>query len=222
MTSRSVIVLLVAIACAHPQRSAANAYADPERDCQSAATLLGPGDGPTPQMAPALWRVRACPTQAGEILAALLRSVRTVSDTSALDDATWLTQYVHDAHILAAGLDVAVDSAAAPEARVAALRALLWSKAPGHLLPLRLMIVPPSCDPRSCSSTFTGHFYGGGPVLGDTTRWPVFGAPMPNDYATRIDSVAIVLERRPATPEPVRRAAQLVRGFPRDRELADR
>ena len=211
------IALLGVAACGRP-----NMYADATRDCQSAATLLAPGREPTPEMAPALWRVRACPARAAEILATVLRDSRTTTDTARLEAATWLTQYVHDAQLVSAGIDVATDGRATPEARVAALRTLLWSKAPGHFMPLQAMATGPSCDPRQCYSTYTGHFYGGGPVRGDTIRWPVFGTPMPARYAASIDSAAAVAERTSGTPEIVRRAAAVVRQFPSDRELGGR
>jgi len=217
MKLRSFIILAGVGACARPHQ-----YADSARDCQSAATLFAPGREPTPEMAPALWRVRACPARAAEILANALRDSRTVTDTARLEAATWLTQYVHDAHLVTAGIEVATDSLAAPEARIAAFRTLLWSKAPGHFVPLHAMVTGPSCDPRRCHSTYTGHFYGGGPVLGDTIRWPVFGTPMSARYAATIDSAAAGVEQAAGTPGMVRRAASVVRQFPSDRELGGR
>jgi hypothetical protein len=173
-------------------------------------------------MAPQLWRVRACPARAGEILAQLLRDSRAISDTGRLEAATWLTHYVHDAHLVSAGVDVATDSLATPEARTAALRVLLWSKAPGHRVSFRSMVDGVDCEPPSCRSTYTGHFFGGGPVQGDTTSWPVFGTPMRRDYVTAIDSVARVVEKIPNVPTMVRRAARTVRRFPPDGELKRR
>lgn len=199
-----------------------NAYAVPERDCQSSATLLAPGREPTPEMAPQLWRVRACPARAGEILARLVRESRTIADTGRLEAATWLTHYVHDAHLVAAGVDVAGDSLATPEARTAAFRVLLWSKAPGHLMSLRTMVDGAHCEPGWCRSSYTSHYYSGGPLRGDSTRWPVFGTPMPRNYVTTIDSLARAVEGAANVPAMVRRAAQTVRRFPPDRELKGR
>jgi hypothetical protein len=215
------LALFLALACAG-RKVRPNAYALPERDCQSDATLLAAGPEPTPEMAPQLWRVRACPARAGEILAGLLRDSRAIADTGRLEAATWLTHYVHDAHLFTAGVDVAGDSLATPEARTAAFRVLLWSKAPGHLVSLRTMVDGPDCEPGWCRSSYTGHFYGGGPMLGDSISWPVFGTPMPRNYATTIDSVARVVEGAPYVPPMVRRAAQTVRRFPPDRELKGR
>jgi hypothetical protein len=59
-------------------------------------------------------------------------------------------------------------------------------------------------------------------VAGDTTRWPVFGVPMPVGYVARIDAVAGAIEAAPSTPPAVRRAARVVRLFPPDRELLGR
>jgi hypothetical protein len=219
---RRCFILIIAAACAHGQPNSIHPFADSVRDCQSLATLLAPEREPTPSMAPALWRVRACPVRAGEILATELRNSRNEADTSRLEQATWLTQYVHDAHVLSAALAVAADPLASAEARVFALRALIWSKAPGHPVTLQTMRTGPSCDPRQCYSTYAGHFYGGGPILGDTIRWPVFGAPMPIGYGNVIDSTALVVERSQGVPEVVRRAATIVRQFPQDRELAGR
>jgi hypothetical protein len=214
--------LLLLLACIGGRKDRPNAYAVPARDCQSAATLLAPGLEPTPAMAPQLWRVRACPARAGEILAQLLRDSRAISDTGRLESATWLTHFVHDAQLVTAGVDVAGDSLATPEARTAAFRVLLWSKAPGHRVSFRDMLNGVDCEPPWCRSTYTGHFFGGGPTQGDTTSWPVFGTPMPRNYVTVIDSVARVVEDFPSVPAMVRRAAQTVRRFPPDAELKGR
>jgi hypothetical protein len=217
-----LVFLFLVSACAHGRVMPANPYADAGRDCRSAATLLDRGRAATPRMSPQLWRVRACPARAGQLLAGLLRESRITADTAELEANTWLTQYVHDANLLAAGIDVASDRMASEEARWAALRVLLWSKAPGHPISLQAMLEEPSCDPHRCRSTYTGHFFGSGPFPGDTTDWPVFGTVMPAGYVARIDSVAHLLVDDPSTPPPVRRAAGMVLLFPRDRELGGR
>ena len=173
-------------------------------------------------MAPLLWRVRACPDRAGGLLAAALLAARAEADTGRLEALTWLARYVHDARLLAAGLAVAGDTLATPPARVAALRVLLWSKAPGHGLPLRHMVEGPSCAPPGCRSSATDHYYGAGPGAGDSMRWPVFGAPMPAGYAATIDSAARAVADVPGTPASVRAAARVVRRFPQDSELTGR
>jgi hypothetical protein len=213
---------LLLAACTGRRTAGTNSYADVDRDCRSAATLLAPGGGFSPHMAPPLWRVRACPARAGEILAVVVQETRSVADTGRLEAATWLAQYVHDARILAAGIAVATDSGAAPEARVAALRVLLWAKAPGHLVPLHAMVSGPPCRPPRCVSSYTGHFYRAGPIAGDTTTWPVFGTPMPPAYVAQIDSVASLIEGSSTAPPIVRQAARVTRAFPPDRELEGR
>jgi hypothetical protein len=165
-------------------------------------------------MAPPLWRVRACPTTAGIHLAALLDTSRTLSDTSELEHRTWLSQYVHDGEILRTALAVAGDGSAHQAARVAALRTLIWMKSPGHHITLHQMTSMPSCPPERCTSTYEGHFYGGGPMLGDTTTWPVYGTPMPPRYPLLIDSLAHALIAEPRAPQVVRQAAALVVRYP--------
>lgn len=216
-----LVFLLLVTACAHRRVVSANPYADARHDCRSATTLLERGQ-PTPRMAPPLWRVRACPARAGQFLADLLRKSRATVDTAQLERNTWLTQYVHDANLLAAGLDVAGDRTASQEARWAALRVLLWSKAPAHPISLQAMLEEPECDPRRCRSTYTGHFFSSGPFPGDTTNWPVFGMVMPAGYVARIDSVSRLLADDPGTPPAVRRAAEMVLLFPPGRELGSR
>lgn len=222
MHVRPVFAALLGVIACTPTSSVASAYADPRVDCRSLETLLAPGPGSTPAMAPALWRVRACPARAGAILATALRASQQERDTSVLEDRTWLTQFVHDAALLAAGVGVATDTLATSEARVAAFRVLLWSKAPGHLVPLRAMTEGLSCIPPRCYDSYTGHFYRGGPTAADTAAWPVVGRAMPHGYVEQIDSVAAAVASAPGTSAAVRRAAQLTAAMPADRELAGR
>jgi hypothetical protein len=174
-------------------------------------------------MSRTLWRIHECPEQAGAIVAELLTSSRPEQDTAAVQGATSLAQYVHDARVLAAALALALDSGATLAARLGALRALLWAKAPGHsYYSLSTLLKPPECVRPSCFSSYTSHFYRGGPVAGDTTRWPAFGRPMPAGYVARIDSAAAYVEHDPGTPESLRSAARHVRMFPPDPELEGR
>ena len=72
-----------------------------------------------------LWRVRACPIQAGAALSGAIETMNSVSDTMDLDRRTWLTHYVIDGRIIAAALDVARNEDSSPEARMYALRTLI-------------------------------------------------------------------------------------------------
>lgn len=216
-----MLALVLAAACV-AGRTTANPYADPERDCQSFETLTAPSRQGTPFMSPPLWRVRACPERAGTILAGVLLASRSLTDPNDLDRRTFLAQYVHDARLLDAGITVAADTSATPEVRMAAFRVLLWSKAPGHNVPLARMSEGTSCMPLACVSSYTGHFYHGGPFAGDTTSWPVFGVPMPAGYVARIDSVASLVEQAQSSPETLRRVALLVRRWPPDEQLKGR
>ena len=172
-------------------------------------------------MSRTLWRVHECPQQAGAIVAAMLSETRLEQDTSAVQRATRLTQYVHDGRVLVAALALATDSGATVAARLGALRALLWAKAPGHPYnSLSALLAEPSCVRPGCVSSYTGHYYRGGPAAADTTRWPAFGRPMPPRYVDYIDRAAAFIEQHPGTPESLRMAAGHVRLFPPDPELA--
>ena len=172
-------------------------------------------------MSRTLWRVHECPQQAGAIVAALLRETRLEQDTMEVQRATSLTQYVHDGRVLVAALSLATDSGATIPARLGALRALLWAKAPGHpYYSLSDLMAPPRCVRPGCFSSYTGHYYQGGPVAGDTIRWPVTGQPMPPRYVDQINWAVSFIEHHPRTPESLQTAARHVRLFPPDPELA--
>jgi hypothetical protein len=85
-------------------------------------------------MIPPLWRVRACPSRAGELIAQAIQTSAVQRDTARLERSTFLAQYVHDRRIIEAAAPVAVSNDATPESRIASLRVLTWAKAPGHLL----------------------------------------------------------------------------------------
>lgn len=200
-----------------------NPYANADVDCRSAAALLRRADDGTPIMGPSLWRVRSCPTQAGILLAALLDSSRHVRDTSEMERRTRLTQYVHDSRLLAAAMNVASDADATVDARLAAIRTMIWSKSPGNHLTMSMMRTTPRCMPP-CHSSYEGHFYGPSPYQGpepDTTTWPVSGAPMRAGYVVAIDSMftALVLTD---TSESVRNAAAIGLRFPQAARLRGR
>ena len=198
-----------------PAPNPRNPYASEAVDCRSAATLLRRGTAPTPVMAPPLWRVRACPERAAELLAALLDSSRQIADTSELDRRTWLAQYVHDARITRVALLVADDEAAQPVARVAAVRILVWMKSPGQRLSIQSIVAGPSCMPPLCYSTYEGHFFGPDPYSMDSASvWPVVGRVMEDTYAERIDSALSSVAARPTTVAVVRKACEVAMQFP--------
>ncbi len=216
------IALSLQTSCASGRGARLNPYAMAEIDCASAAMLLRRTSEGTPHMAPPLWRVRACPTTAGRLLAVLLDTSRAVSDTAEMEHRTWLTRYVHDAAILETALAVACDGDAHFVARIAALRTLIWMKSPGQLISLTQMVSAPTCPPKRCSSSSEGHFYRGGPMLGDTITWPVYGTPMPAMYPHLIDSIAAAVTQDVHAPQLVRHAAALVARYPPSAHLRGR
>ena len=196
---------------------------DPARECQTAAQLRAPSEAGGPHMSRTLWRVHECPEQAGAIVAELLTGSRSEHDTAAVQEATSLAQYVHDGRVLAAALAVSLDSSATTAARLGALRALLWAKAPGHpYYSLSSLLTLPTCMRPRCFSSYTSHFYGGGPVAGATARWPVFGYPMPERFVSKINGAAALIEGDGRAPKSLREAARNVRIFPADPEVAYR
>ena len=217
----SVLALgVIPLGCAPP---ADELRVDPARECQTAAQLRAPSEVAGPHMSRTLWRVHECPEQAGAIVAELLTGTHSEHDTVAVQAATSLAQYVHDGRVLAAALAVSLDSSATIAARLGALRALLWAKAPGHpYYSLSSLLTPPTCVRPRCFSSYTSHFYHGGPVAGATARWPVFGYPMPEGFVSAIDSAAAMIEGQSRVPKSLRDAARHVRMFPADPEVAYR
>lgn len=189
--------------------------------CSTVDSLLAPPGEDSHTMAPALWRLRACPAAAGRALAAALRALRTSGDTAALERATWLAHDLHDGALYDAAREVAADASATPWARVAALRVLLWTKAPSHYVSLPRLLERPVCG--GCASTYTMHYYNGGPLAGPRYRWPVFGRELPAGYVARIDALAASLAVDPAGPAMVRAAAAYLTSVPAEtRELRGR
>jgi hypothetical protein len=208
------------LGCAAP---ASQLRVNPARECQTAAQLRAPSEDGGPHMSRTLWRVHECPERAGAIVAELLTSSRSERDTVAVQQETSLAQYIHDARVLEAALALALDSSATVAARLGALRALLWAKAPGHpYYSLSTLLLPPQCVRPGCFSSYTSHFYRGGPTAGDTIQWPVFGYPMPGGYVTQIDGAAALIEDDARAPKSLRDAAHHVRMFPADPEVAYR
>lgn len=173
-------------------------------------------------MAPSLWRLQACPGRAGIALAQVLVSHRLTNDTAILERATSLGHYLHDASLYLAASRIASDTGAAEWARVAALRDLLWTKAPGHPLGLRSMLGPPECPRGSlCYSSYTGHYFCGC-GYGTTPPFPAYGAPLPRGYRLAIDSLATRLASDANAPLVVRKASEIVMFQRPDRELGER
>jgi hypothetical protein len=195
---------------------------DTVADCQTLERIESRGSGPSPNMAPSLWRIQACPGRAGIALAQVLVSHRLTNDTSILEAATSLGHYLHDASLYLAASRIAADTGAAEWARVAALRDLLWTKAPGHHMTLEQMLGPPAC-PRGhyCTSSYTGHYFCGC-GYGTTPPFPAYGAPLPRGYRLAIHSLATRLASDANAPLIVRQAAEIVVLQRPDGELGER
>lgn len=212
-------IFLVGLVIGCAPRAAHEPYANAERDCTSFDALVRRGEG-APHMIPPLWRVRACPSRAGELIAQAILTSAAQSDVVVLERSTFLAQYVHDRRIIDAAAQVAVSNASTPESRIASLRVLTWAKAPGHLLSFTSMVAGPRCVPPECASTYTGHFYGPGPFAAPTIAWPVIGEAADDSYVAGINATALAIVADETAPSEVRNAARTVLLYPQDRQLS--
>ena len=192
----------------------------PSRECQSLDQLLGPSK-PEPHMVRPLWRVRACPIQAGAALSGAIETMNSVSDTMDLDRRTWLTHYVIDGRIIAAALDVARNEDSSPEARMYALRTLIWQKAPGHSLAIAgLTEKAPRPGGLPSHTSYTSHYY---TDLGYGTGehpWPVLGNIPDEDYVDEMNR-AVSGIRIASDDEPVVNAREWFLWYNQDAQLAE-
>lgn len=133
--------------------------------------------------------------QTGSEVAMGMRASRASSDVVELDSITRPAFSLRDAEVFAAALEIAGDPAASSEARVFALRSLIWARAPGFRLSYADLTVLDG-KPSRC--------LGLPPYLGFTYRR---GAPLPNDYDLRIRGLTAALRSDPGTPAVVRAAA---------------
>jgi hypothetical protein len=155
----------------------------------------------------------------------VLRRSSTVHDTAALERGTWLTHYVVDEGLINAALDVARDQTAAPQARVYALRTLIWQRSPGHSLTYEMLGVIPADTGRIAhtSSSYTGHYYTGRGYGGDPPYpWPVFGRLPSSDYLERTARALRSLQNSQGLPASVANAIAYALALPPDDELTTR
>ena len=128
--------------------------------------------------------------EAGAVLSLAIETMGPVADTLELDRRTWLTHYVVDNRIIDAALALVADEGNAPEARIYALRTLIWQKAPGQLVTTKALTArPPKATESQTSSSYTTHYYTG---LGYGTGeypWPVLGMLPDENYIARMDSL---------------------------------
>lgn len=219
---RAMTAALVAAGCAVNQAGLPEpgSPVQPERECSNIDQLLGPAL-PEPAAARPLKRVHACRDIAGAAIANELRRLSGSRDTSALQRAAWLVQYLHDAQVYSAALDIAGDSASSPEARVTALWVLAMTLRPSENRALATFFHEPEPEQRALyvGCTCTGHYYYG--YTTDSLTWPAVSRLVPADFVGQIETLVERLEASPSEPLPVRWAAERVRRMTPERELLE-
>jgi hypothetical protein len=151
---------------------------------------------PAPHSGWAVQFIQNCP-EGGRVLANAFREARSSRDTALLDAITRPAIRLRDGGLFSAALEIAGDRGASPEARVYAIRTLMWAMYPGGAIHYAdLADVIPNHQ-RSC--------FGAGPST-HTVVTPGETA-MPADYVTQAKTLARRINADAAEPHRVRRAA---------------
>lgn len=177
---------------------------DPEaiRRCDIAIEIVRTGDSPDfartltryPERDKLPWafsHIRSCGARGAAVLAAQMGAKKAVRDTAELRVLTDPTRNLLDGNIFQAAARIADDAAASQEARVFALRTLVWS-------------LEPRLDLR-----FDGLVSGNGRcILGAALHISTWeGSPLPGNRRKRVEEVARRLSTSTAASVPVRNAA---------------
>lgn len=163
-------------------------------DCRLAAQTVTTGR-PAVHMDWALRIIRTCPRAGGD-LARTLSELRTSSDTGVLKRVTAPTDWLIDGRIVEAALAILKDRGASMDARIFAVRPLIWSLSPGGQVEYGHLFDADGDGRWSCG--------GLGPSLhGEVTR----GEPLPSGWVERVHSVARAIHANPAEPTRIRQAA---------------
>jgi hypothetical protein len=163
-------------------------------DCRLAAQVISTGQ-PLPRREWALAVIQGC-REGGPALARAMRESRLSSDTAYLNALTWPAIRLRDGEIFQAAMQVAADRGASTQARVFAIRTLMWSMYPGGGIDYADLADLVQGRPRSC--------FGHGP---STHTSVTQGAALPVDFVARAKELAKTLDHDPTEPLPVRRAA---------------
>jgi hypothetical protein len=170
-------------------------------ECRLAAQVISTGN-PAPRKDWALAVIRTC-REGGAALARAISRARTNPDTAALNALTAPTVQLRDGAVFATALEIAGDRSASVEARVFAIRTLIWSMYPGGGINYP--------DLSGGSHRCLGY----GPSLHTEVTQ---GAALPRDYVARAKSLARTLTENVTEAVPVRRAASclgIVNPWPR-------
>jgi hypothetical protein len=175
LTTLALVVVLL------PRHCMAQANPDSikhRNDCRLAAQVLSTGN-PAPRYRWALEMAWHCP-DAAPAIAQRLEASASSRDTAALNALTAPTIQLRDGRIFAAAIRIAGDKAASREARVFAIRTLIYAMRPGGGISYDALVNP------------NGSCFGGGPSFHQTTT-P--GAPLPSDYVQQVNALGQRLMR---------------------------
>ena len=165
-------------------------------DCRLAIQIVSRGT-PDAHRDWALMKIAACGREGAAALAPVLLSLRTTRDTAVLNRYFAPTRLLRDRRIFEAATRMATDPGAATEARVFAIRTLVWALNPGYFL--HYGDLAGGARRRNCTGSFGTHV--------DLSK----GEPLPADYAQEVRRVGIALNADPSVPAEVRSAAVCAR-----------
>lgn len=189
-----MVVLACAPAVALAQPDSAR-VAQRRTDCRLAAQVLRTGH-PAPKSDWALAVIPTCGADGAQALGEAFRAARASTDTIALDRLTRPALWLRDNSLFNAALEIGADRSATPQARVFAIRTLLWVMVPGGGVGYADLADEVQGRTRNC--------LGFGPSTHVVVRR---GEPLPSDFEQRIRSLATRIINDPHEPRPVRRAA---------------
>lgn len=185
--------LVVGLLAGEPARPL-SAQPPTEQACEAAKSVLAAGER-SGRLTWAATAIPRCRTQGGQALAAALQAHARSRNVPLLDTLTRAAAQLRDAGLYQAAYEVAGSSGATAEARVFAIRTLLYTLNP--FLRFTHAELSGVGAERNCG----GH----SAAVHDLRHWT--GSPLPRGYDDRIRELGRRLAQDPATPPAVKGAA---------------
>jgi hypothetical protein len=206
------LLLTAVVAVLFPLAASAQANPDSVRfrnDCRLAMQVVTTGH-PAMKIDWAMAFVRECPGLAGN-LARALREARTSRDTAELNRLTTPADWLRDGALFSTARELLADETASPEARVFAVRVLMWAYVPGMEIDYQNLVDTDGDGIPTCS--------GLGPGLhGELQR----GAPLPGDWIAQGQALGRAVALDTGGDARVRQAARclaVIIPFPQVRDM---
>lgn len=187
------IIALVALAPGVLSAQADRDSVQLRNDCRLASQIVSRGT-PDQHRDWALSTIRHCGADGATALVQALRSLRSTRDTSILDQYFGPTRVLRDRKLLDFSTELATDERAAPEARVFAIRTLIWFLNPGLFFGYS-ELAGDEQGRTNCAGSFTTHVH--------LSK----GDPLPVNYADQVNVIGRTLSIDRTVPVEVRRAA---------------